>query len=117
MSAFHKNGWITGKKRIAIYFRDNFTCACCNRQFTRDNLTLDHICAVSKGGNNHESNLITMCRSCNSSKGTIDLDQFVSHDRYVAIIDHTHSATLDIKSAAIWYNANKMPCSLNNRSK
>jgi hypothetical protein len=31
-------------------------------------MTLDHIVACENGGSNHETNLITCCRSCNSSK-------------------------------------------------
>lgn len=31
--------------------------------------TVDHVVPVARGGTNAPANLITMCRSCNSSKG------------------------------------------------
>lgn len=40
-------------------------CAFCN---SKEWLTVDHLIAASKGGTNHISNLIRVCRSCNSSK-------------------------------------------------
>lgn len=110
MSAFHKNGWITGKKRCAVYIRDNFTCACCNEQFTREKLTLDHIVPVSMGGTNHHTNLITMCRNCNSKKGARLLVDFITDSvQFHAIMAHVTHASLDLKYAEVWYNANKMP--------
>lgn len=63
-----KSGWIRRKKRLLIYARDDFKCVYCDRQFTRSDLTLDHVRARSNGGHNHHTNLVTACRSCNSSK-------------------------------------------------
>jgi 5-methylcytosine-specific restriction endonuclease McrA len=44
----------------------------------RDNLTVDHILALTKGGSNWPSNLQLLCSSCNSVKGTRDNDLFMS---------------------------------------
>lgn len=43
-------------------------------------ITVDHICPISKGGNNSKDNLQPLCRSCNSSKGanTIDYRRLIS---------------------------------------
>lgn len=47
--------------------RDNFTCRHCGaRRF----LSVDHIVPESRGGTLDPSNLQTLCRSCNSRKGT-----------------------------------------------
>lgn len=55
------------KLRLQIYERDGFKCIQCGVQ---KNLTLDHIKPESKGGKTSFENLQTMCKSCNSSKGT-----------------------------------------------
>lgn len=34
-----------------------------------DELTVDHVIPLSKGGTNHRSNLAILCRPCNSAKG------------------------------------------------
>lgn len=65
-------GWIRPVKRLAIYIRDGFQCAYCGcalRNADPRNVTLDHLQPRCEGGTNHESNLITACRSCNSARG------------------------------------------------
>jgi len=63
--------WITSAKRLAIYLRDEFRCLYCGTNLKvaapRD-ITLDHLLPRSAGGNNEARNLITACRSCNSSR-------------------------------------------------
>jgi len=39
-------------------------------------LTLDHVKPHSKGGSNHESNLVTCCARCNSSRGNRSVRAF-----------------------------------------
>ncbi len=43
----------------------NFSCVHCG---TKNNLTIDHIKPVSKGGRNNIENLQLLCKSCNSKK-------------------------------------------------
>jgi hypothetical protein len=54
------------KLRNEVLTRDCYKCVYCK---STDNLSIDHIIPVSQGGNNHISNLQTLCRSCNSMKG------------------------------------------------
>ena len=62
--------WITQKKRLAIYLRDGLACAYCGASVeTGAQLSLDHLIPHSEGGTNHESNLVTCCSRCNSSRG------------------------------------------------
>ncbi|MGW5361244.1 HNH endonuclease [Actinopolymorpha pittospori] len=57
------------KLRQAIIIRDGKRCQACGHRGDRDNpLSVDHVMPKSKGGTDSASNLITLCRKCNSSK-------------------------------------------------
>lgn len=60
---------LTLKLRYKILKRDNFMCVVCGRRPPDVDLCIDHIKPVSKGGNNAESNLRTLCTDCNLGKG------------------------------------------------
>jgi hypothetical protein len=66
-----KNGYkkkpIPNSIKWEVWERDNFTCKICgNRKY----LSVDHIYPECKGGVMSFSNLQTLCRSCNSRKGS-----------------------------------------------
>ncbi|WP_420869110.1 HNH endonuclease [Citrobacter meridianamericanus] len=52
--------------RLRIYERDKFRCKHCG---TNEDLTIDHIKPVSRGGDHEDENLQTLCRTCNCRKG------------------------------------------------
>lgn len=63
--------WIRTAKRLAIYLRDGLACVWCGATVEGSaKLTLDHLRPHSKGGSNHERNLVTCCHKCNSSRGS-----------------------------------------------
>ena len=74
----HPSGWIRPEKRHRIYLRDDWTCVYCYTYRAGDfqHLTVDHVKPRSKGGSNHHSNLVTACRSCNSSLQAKPLKQW-----------------------------------------
>ena len=81
--------WIRQEKRLAIYLRDEFRCAYCSQDMTDaepGTLALDHLIARSKGGSNHQSNLVTICRTCNSRRGNRPWRKFANSPRIVARI-------------------------------
>ena len=59
--------YVSADIRQQIFSRDGNTCLLCK---TKDNLEIDHILPVSKGGTGDKSNLQTLCRSCNRTKRT-----------------------------------------------
>ena len=52
--------------RNSIFERDGNKCVLCA---STDNLQLDHIVSLSKGGKTEENNLQTLCEECNKVKG------------------------------------------------
>ena len=60
---------ISKKKRFEIFKRDLFSCQYCGSKPPNVLLEVDHILPVSKGGKNHDANLITSCFDCNRGKG------------------------------------------------
>lgn len=61
------------KTRNNIFKRDNHTCGYCG---SKSDLTLDHIIPKSKGGGDTWENLVTCCRSCNTQKDNLTLEEF-----------------------------------------
>lgn len=49
-----------------VFERDGYRCRYCG---TDNDLTLDHVVPIIRGGQNSAENLATACRPCNSSKG------------------------------------------------
>lgn len=105
--------WITQHKRLAIYLRDGLACAWCGVSVEEGvTLSLDHVKAHSKGGSNHESNLVTCCKRCNDSRGARSpkvfaeaVAAYVNHGvTAVAILSHIRSTVkrpLDTKGAKV----------------
>ncbi|XWS57622.1 hypothetical protein CRYUN_Cryun09bG0189400 [Craigia yunnanensis] len=56
----------TNLSRKNVLFRDNFTCQYCS---ARENLTIDHVLPVARGGEWKWENLVAACAKCNSKKG------------------------------------------------
>lgn len=63
-----ERGKVSNKLRFAIYQRDGYRCQRCHRK-TND-LEIDHIIPIARGGKTEYSNLQTLCRRCNKMKGT-----------------------------------------------
>ncbi|CAK9155747.1 unnamed protein product [Ilex paraguariensis] len=52
--------------RTNILQRDDFTCQYCS---SGENLTIDHVLPIARGGEWTWENLVTACEKCNSRKG------------------------------------------------
>lgn len=62
-----ERGKVSNKMRFAIYNRDGYRCCMCHRK--RDDLEIDHIIPIAKGGKSTYNNLQTLCHRCNKLKG------------------------------------------------
>jgi 5-methylcytosine-specific restriction endonuclease McrA len=57
--------------RQTPYYQDLFRkglCHYCGQKFPQDQLTLDHIVPVSRGGRSTRGNLVVACLDCNQKK-------------------------------------------------
>ncbi|GAB4851446.1 hypothetical protein Ancab_030848 [Ancistrocladus abbreviatus] len=70
---------VVKKKRIRntlsrknIFYRDDYTCQYCS---SRNNLTIDHVLPIARGGKWSWENLVTACAKCNSKKGQKTLEE------------------------------------------
>ena len=61
--------------RENIYKRDNYTCVYCPEN-DKKLLTIDHVIAKAKGGQNTWENLVTACKSCNGDKADLTLEEY-----------------------------------------
>jgi len=55
--------------KVNLYIRDLYTCQYCNTPYTKNNLTLDHVIPLSKGGKTRWENIVAACGPCNTRKG------------------------------------------------
>jgi len=60
---------------VAVWERDSRTCIYCG---ATDNLTIDHIKPLAKGGAHNPDNLCVACLSCNSSKRATPLIRWLA---------------------------------------
>lgn len=69
--------WITQHRRLAIYLRDGCACVWCGQSVEQGaKLTLDHVVGHAKKQDNSETNLVTACHRCNTSRGTRTVNKF-----------------------------------------
>ena len=59
---------ISTRARFEIFKRDGFVCQYCGRHPPEVVLEVDHVKAVSRGGQNEDYNLLTSCFDCNRGK-------------------------------------------------
>ena len=70
-------GRVTCKQLEELFERYGYKCFYCSVELTRgvqwrpqpDNLTIDHLTPLSKGGGNSIRNIVPSCRACNALKG------------------------------------------------
>lgn len=76
-SAWQGMNWIGRQRRLAIYLRDGLACVYCGASIEDGaQLTLDHLRTHVDGGGNESTNLVTCCKTCNSSRGARSVAAF-----------------------------------------
>ncbi len=63
-----ERGKVSNKMRFAVYRRDGYRCRKCGRTDRHEDLEIDHIYPIAKGGKTTYDNLQTLCHKCNQKK-------------------------------------------------
>ena len=64
------------KKRLEIYNKFDGRCAYCGYKIRYDEMVVDHIIPIAKGGDSKIDNLFPSCRECNTCKFDLSLEEF-----------------------------------------
>lgn len=48
-------------------------CYHCEQKFSRDDLTMDHLIPISRGGRSTKKNIVVSCKQCNSLKKNLTI--------------------------------------------
>lgn len=67
---------LTKGQRKDIYAMTDGHCAYCGCDISMDEMQIDHVKPLRKGGADAIHNMLPSCRSCNHCKSTLDIDQF-----------------------------------------
>ncbi len=85
-----KEAWIRKQKEKARHLRKTHwwnkrvepgVCHYCGRKVGRDNLTMDHLVPLSRGGRSSKGNIVAACKECNTKKKyllPVEWDQYLS---------------------------------------
>jgi hypothetical protein len=69
--------WCDPVRRLALYLRGGLACVYCGRGIEDGaQLSLDHLRCHRNGGGNESQNLVSCCRTCNSSRGKRSVAEF-----------------------------------------
>lgn len=101
MSKHHTSKWLRNSTRLALYLRDDFTCAYCEQKFDRGFLQIDHIIPISKGGSNDTTNLVTACCKCNNEKSAKDIFEYIGYKAAAIIMRVKNTDLTPFRKAAL----------------
>ena len=78
-------------RQSAWWMRKTSTGQChyCGEKVARENLTMDHVVPLSRGGKSTKGNLVPACKECNNKKKYLLPVEW--HEYLQSISDHTES--------------------------
>lgn len=69
---------ISSKVKDRIFLSYDMTCQYCQDKKRKEELVVDHIISLEKGGDSEDKNLTCACIRCNSYKSDLDPDDFIN---------------------------------------
>ena len=68
--------WLSNSKRSLVISKTNGLCGYCGSVIDSDKCTVDHLVPKIRGGSNQVENLVLACKSCNTSKGSLSVEDY-----------------------------------------
>ena len=81
------------REKDALYKEQGGKCKGCGKKFSKENLTVDHIVPLSKGGSERLNNLQALCGHCNSVKGDGTMAQLRKRLRQKGVVKSSSRKT------------------------
>ena len=92
--------------RKNIMLRDGCCCQYCGAHLPPDQLTLDHVIPISRGGKDTWSNVVTACKQCNHKKGNSLIEEIgmilISRPRRPTLPTFLHLVRLMGEKREVW---------------
>jgi len=76
-----------------VYKRDGYKCRYCAKDGIP--MTMDHLILWEDGGPTIEENLVTACRRCNKTRGSIPYKDWLEHPYYLKVSKNLSQGILD----------------------
>lgn len=97
-----------------VYKRDNYKCRYCGKDGIP--LTVDHIVLWEDGGPSIEENLVTACRRCNKTRGSISYSEWIIHPFYKKVSENLSPETRDLNESLL-FTLDSIPLRIHKRSR
>ena len=77
-------------------------CHYCGKQINnKDELTVDHVIPVSKGGEHAKDNFVISCKACNSEKASLNVERYTEFLNIIQIMSENSGGVLESVEKAI----------------
>ncbi len=93
---------ISKRARFRVLSRSGFRCVYCGACASEKRIDVDHVVPVSKGGSDHESNLVAACCDCNLGKSDDLVDAAPPMNAVRPAIDVSANCLLMIKTGVFY---------------
>ena len=86
-----KNKWWENRMDITKFKRESDrVCHYCGKQISnKEDLTVDHVIPISKGGENSADNFVIACKACNREKANLNVERYSEFLNIVKIMGET----------------------------
>lgn len=102
--------WVSWK----VFQRDSYTCRYCGK--TGIPLTVDHLVLWENGGPSIEANLVTACKKCNKTRGSMEYKDWLESPQYKKVSTNL-PAFIHKWNLELIPSLNKIPIRLHQKSR